>query len=150
MVVTFCVHAQFDGTDEYRVKILSILNEIVKDSPVDMYLGGYGEFDSFVYDCCVKYKQMHSDVSIYYITPYMNDEYIKRQTYLQKEYDGVIYPEIEGVPPRLAITYRNKWMVDSADVVIAYIEHDWGGAYKTYLYAKKKGKIIFNIGTFGA
>ena len=39
-------------------------------------------------------------------------------------------------------------MVDCADLVISYIDHDWGGAYKTYRYAKKKGKVVFNLAEF--
>jgi hypothetical protein len=37
-------------------------------------------------------------------------------------------------------------MIDSADIVIAYIDHAWGGAYKTYSYAKRKKKRIINLG----
>ena len=36
-------------------------------------------------------------------------------------------------------------MIENSDCVIAYITHTFGGAYSTYLYAKKKGKAIFNI-----
>ena len=43
------------------------------------------------------------------------------------------------------IAYRNKYMVEKADVVIAYVMHDFGGAYATYTYAKRKGKAIFNL-----
>ena len=46
------------------------------------------------------------------------------------------------VPRRFAISYRNRWMVESADVVVAYVLHDWGGAAKTLRYAKQKKKQI--------
>ena len=61
------------------------------------------------------------------------------------KYDEIIYPEIENKPLRFAISYRNQWMMQKADIVIAFVEHDWGGAYKTYQYAKRKGKRIFNL-----
>ena len=60
-------------------------------------------------------------------------------------YDSIIYPEIENKPKRYAITYCNRYMVEKADFVVAYITHDWGGAYKTYKYAKQKKKEILNI-----
>ena len=63
-------------------------------------------------------------------------------------YDLIIYPEIEDKPKRYAITYRNKYMVEAADYVVAYVSHGWGGAYATYNYAKRKGKNIFNLARF--
>ena len=35
--------------------------------------------------------------------------------------------------------------VPHADLVIAYIDHDYGGAYQTYRYAQKKSIPIINI-----
>lgn len=57
----------------------------------------------------------------------------------------IIYPELDNVPLRFAISKRNKWMVEQADIVIAYITHTYGGAYATYRHAKKKNKEIYNI-----
>ena len=37
-------------------------------------------------------------------------------------------------------------MVEQADVVIAYVTHDWGGAAKTLEYAVRKKSQIINIG----
>ena len=62
-------------------------------------------------------------------------------------YDAILYPEIEDKPLRFAITYRNKYMVERADYVIAYIDHDWGGAYTAYKHAIRKNKSIFNLGS---
>ena len=36
-------------------------------------------------------------------------------------------------------------MVDKADLIIVYIDHSFGGAYQAYQYAKRKGKVIFNL-----
>ena len=69
MIVTFCGHAHFLKSEEYEKKILTFLEEKVGDQPADMYLGGYGEFDSFACDCCKKFKETHSKVSLIFITP---------------------------------------------------------------------------------
>ena len=146
MVVTFCGHAQFNKTEEYKQKVLAFLEEKVGEQPADMYLGGYGNFDIFAYECCKKYKETHPNVSLVFVTPYFSVEYQKnRLDSLKTMYDSIIYPKIEDKPKRYAITYRNKYMVEKADIVVAYITHDWGGAYKTYRYAKRKKKSIFNI-----
>lgn len=44
-----------------------------------------------------------------------------------------------------AIQIRNRYMVDRADLVICYIDHENGGAYQTVKYAEKQGKKIINI-----
>ena len=139
MVVAFCGHAQFFKTEEYEQKILAFLEKKVGDNPVDFYLGGYGSFDSFAYDCCKKYKETHPHASLIFITPYITVNHR-----LQK-YDGIIYPEIENKPLKFAISYRNRWMVERADYIICGILHEWGGAYKTYQHAIRKNKTVFNV-----
>ena len=42
------------------------------------------------------------------------------------------------------ISHRNRWMVESADVVVAYVLHDWGGAATTLRCAKQKKKQIIS------
>lgn len=146
MVVAFCGHAQFSKTAEYEQKILSFLEEKVADRPAHFCLVGYGDFDSFAYDCCKKYKVNHPNVLLIFITPYMTLEYQQNHLrYQKKRYDEIIYPEIEDKPLKFAIVYRNKWMIEQADYVICGISHDWGGAYKTYQHAKRKNKPIFNV-----
>lgn len=149
MIVTFCGHAQISKTEEYEQQILTFLEEKVGDRPADMYLGGYGSFDSLAYDCCKKYKQTHPNVSLVLVTPYLTIDYQKNHLDFQRtRYDFILYPEIEDKPKRYAIIYRNRYMVEKADYVVAYVSHDWGGAYTTYKYAKRKGKEIFNLAKF--
>ena len=141
MIVTFFGHSRFAATDEYEKIILSFLEEKVGERYAQMYLGGYGDFDQFAYACCKKYKSSHPNISLVFVTPYLN---MSRE----RAYDLTIYPEIENKPLRFAISYRNQYMVEKADYVIAYVEHAWGGAYKSYKYAKRKGKYIFNLANF--
>ena len=149
MIVTFCGHSHFSKSKEYEQKILSFLEEKVGNQSADMYLGGYGDFDNFAYSCCRKYKETHPNISLVFVTPYLTVEYQKNHLdYQQTRYDSILYPEIEDKPPRFAIFYRNKYMVEKADYVVAYIDHDWGGAYTTYKHAKRKGKEILNLANF--
>ena len=68
------------------------------------------------------------------ITPYLKN--------LTKNdiYDATIYPPIENVLPMYAIIKRNEWMVERADLIIAYVKYTYGGAYKTLNYAERKKK----------
>ena len=103
------------------------------EQSITFYLGGYGGFDEFAYNCAKKYKETHSSARLIFVTPYITEEYQRNRLCDMKNfYDGIIYPELERVPKKFAITYRNKYMARSADLVIAYITHDYGGAYSMY------------------
>ncbi len=146
MIVTFCGHSKYIETREDAQKIISILTEIIGDDHAELYLGGYGSFDAFARRCGKKYQETHPNTKLVFITPYITVDYQKNHLEYEKNlYDDIIYPELEKVPLKFAISYRNRWMVEKADCVIAYITHDFGGAYQTYKYAKKKKKQIFNI-----
>ena len=142
MIITFCGHAQFQRSEECEKKLLTFLEEKVGDSSADIYLGGYGDFDAFAYGCCKKYQESHPNISLVFVTPYLSNNHLQ---YQKDIYDAVLYPEIENKPLRYAITYRNRYMVEKADYIIAYVSHDWGGAYATYKHAQRKGKKIFNL-----
>lgn len=73
------------------------------------------------------------------VIPYLNRDYNK------KMYDESLYPPIEESLPRFAISKRNEWMVEQADVVVSGVDHDWGGAYTTLKYAKRKKKRIISV-----
>ena len=146
MIVTFCGHSDFEKNDNFESMVLKILEENTKNKNVEFYLGGYGAFDSFAYDCCKKFQKLHPNSTLIYISPYLTVKHqINELNYQNQLYDESIYPELENISPRLAILYRNKYMVDKADFIIAYIKRDWGGAFKTYRYAQQKHKTIYNI-----
>ena len=141
MIIGFCGHADFHSALGYEERMQDLLEKIVGDRKTDMYIGGYGNFDSFAYQCCAEYKKKHPKINIVYITPYLTESALKKG----EKYDAVIYPELEGVPPRFAILERNKYIVERSDALIAFVNRNFGGAYKTYRYAKTKRKIIYNL-----
>lgn len=149
VIITFCGHSDFVENEIYKEKVLSILGKTVGDETTEFYLGDYGNFDSFAYKCCKIYKDSHQNVSLAFVTPYLEESYItNRLKYRENHYDSIVYPEIENRPKRFAISYRNKYMVEKADFIIAYVNKDYGGAYATYKYAKSREKKIFNLGNF--
>ena len=60
-------------------------------------------------------------------------------------YDGTLYPPLENILKQYAISHRNKWMVEQSSVIVAYVDHGWGGSVKTLEYAVKKGLRIISI-----
>ena len=66
---------------------------------------------------------------------------------VNEDLSNSIFPEgMENGPPRFAIDRRNRWMIDQADHVICYVQKTWGGAYNYVRLARKKGKVIHNLG----
>ena len=146
MIITFCGHSEFKRTSEYEEKILSFLESTVGGEPADMYLGGYGEFDEFACDCCSKYKATHPNVRLILVTPYIGTKCgAKHLLWSVGRYDSILYLGLEDKPLKFAIIYRNRYMVEKADCIVAFINHKWGGAYTMYRYAKSKGKKIYNL-----
>lgn len=146
MIITFCGHGDFVATRALEQKLLSIFNEQLHDSPADLYLGGYGNFDRFALRCGHLYKKHHPQVSLVYVSPYVTPPRTSGAVSQGKSpYDHILYPGLEGIPPRYAILHRNRYMAEQADLVIAYMTRSRGGAYQMYQHAKRKGKIIYNL-----
>lgn len=144
MIITFCGHSDFCTTRKHQQKMLSFFESFIGDECTKLYLSGYGNFDQFAYSCGKEYQSTHPNVELVFVTPYLNEKYQKNKlAHVTSGYDAVIYPELECVPPRIAIVRRNQWMVEHADFLVAYITRRFGGAYTTYQYAMKKKKAIF-------
>lgn len=148
MIITFCGHSkiEFSAQKKIRKQLLEILLNEVEHTNVDFYLGGYGDFDELAKECCQQFKQTNENATLYFVTPYENVSYLVSKNI--KDYDDSIYPDIDSTPKKYAIVDRNKWMMRNSDLVIAYIEHNSGGAYKSFEYAKKLGKRTINLGSY--
>ena len=145
MIITFCGHSNCLFSDEEKEKLKQLLiKEIRKNPTCKFYLGGYGDFDSLCLRTLRELKTDFPDIELLFITPYLDKNYSKLEL-AKYYYDDVIFPPIENVPRKFAILKRNEWMVDSADLVIAYVKYSWGGAAKTIEYAKRKKVPIINI-----
>ena len=146
MRICFFGHSEFYGSDEVKRELISILKEYTGKEDCDFLFGGYGKFDDFAYRC-VREICSTNHIKTLFITPYITESYLKNQLeYHKSKYDEVIYPGIENVPLKFAITFRNRWMVESSDLVITYVNHSFGGAYAMLVYARKKKKTVINLG----
>ena len=146
MVIAFCGHSNYVENSEDEKRFFEILERRIGSEQADFFLGEYGGFDRFAYNCARKYKDKHPDCRLIFITPYISPQYQKNQVEQNKKrFDLILYPELENVPPRYAISHRNKWIVGQADIIIAYIKQTYGGAYSMYRYAQRKNKEVYNI-----
>lgn len=141
MIITFIGHS---NSSEKEKLTIGVLEEIVKDNDVEFFLGGYGSFDEHAINIALQYKEKHENAKIIFVTPYIYKNYFLIGG-MKRKADEIIYPEIEKVPKRLAIIRRNEWMIEKADVVIAYVKYSFGGARMSYDYAFRKNKKIINL-----
>lgn len=149
MIVTFCGHSTYIPKCEDETKVLQIVENHANGENIEFYLGGYGNFDFFAKKCAEKYKSIHKNTKIVFVTPYINDWLNERRDYFENEYDEIIYPELESVPFRFAISKRNEWMAEHSDLVIAYVCVDFGGAYAFFKHAIRCNKEVVNIAELG-
>lgn len=136
MIITFCGHSSVPDANEVRRWLCLVLEQFIYEKNIVFYLGGYGEFDRLAAEA-VRQKQKANPVAkAVLVIPYLNKKYDA------SGYDYTLFPPLESVPPRYAISKRNTWMVEQASVVIAYVTHGWGGAAKSLSYARSKGKRV--------
>lgn len=148
-ICTFAGHSfVYSATVEKRLKF-EIEAFIANADDATFYVGGRGEFDSMAAAAVRVAKTVHRDknVQLYLIEPYLHTGLNRDKDYNEILYDGIIIPqELVGVPPKAAIQKRNRWMVDQAELLIAFVYRDYGGAYETLKYANRKGAVrIINI-----
>lgn len=145
MIITFCGHSNCLFNDDIKEQLKNILiGEIIKNPTCKFYLGGYGDFDVLCLRTLKELKNGFPKIELIFITPYLDNNYSKLE-FAKYNYDDVIFPPLENVPRKFAILKRNEWMVNEANLVIAYVTYSWGGAAKTLEYAKRKNKTIINL-----
>jgi uncharacterized phage-like protein YoqJ len=138
MIVTFCGHAQISQSEKIEKWLYDVTQKLIEQGATTFYLGGYGAFDSLAASVLREQKKRYPQIELILVLAYLNTG---RNT---SGYDGTVYPPLETVPRRFAISHRNRWMVESADVVVAYVLRDWGGAAATLRCAKQKKKQIIS------
>ena len=135
-----------DCPESIRGRLREEVERLISHQQADtFYVGTQGSFDRMAYAVLKELRIKYPRIKVYRVLAYMpkngavsNDDGSDKDT---------ILPEgIERVHARYAIVWRNNWMIDKSDYVIAYVTHTFGGAYQSLERAKKKGKTTILIG----
>lgn len=146
MVISFCGHREFTPDAEKEKTIIDTLLKYAQtEQEIICYTGGYGAFDWFTASCINKAKKAAPNIVSCLIIPYITASHLDRISLHTKEFDEIIYPPLENIPPKFAIIRRNEWMIDNSDLLIAYVKYSWGGAARTLEYAKRQRIGILSI-----
>ena len=144
MKITFCGHKDVADREAVERWLYSVCSELIIQGADEFYLGGYGGFDHMCAAVLRELKRANPHIRLILVLPYLNS------SILTDGYDETVYPPLESVPRRFAISRRNEWMVMEGDAVVAYVTHGWGGAAKTLEYARRKKKQILLFGEVDA
>ncbi|MBP3546306.1 MAG: DUF1273 family protein [Alphaproteobacteria bacterium] len=143
-ICTFAGHGEIYGENTLKEKLKKeIINLIERYGVNTFYNGGKGQFDWLCADCVKELRKDYPFIKSYLILAYMPVKKNQFDADFYKKFDDTLYPEIEKVPPKFAIVKRNEWVIDNSSFLITYINHKWGGAYRTLEYAKRKKHIQF-------
>lgn len=137
----------FIYTDETRNKIEQIAETLIVQYQIhEFWVGNYGTFDRIAATAIRKLKDKYTHIQLVLVIPYLTKEIIENKSLYYKKFDGILISDVPlSTPKSLYIIKTNEYMVRHSDVLICWIEHHWGGAFKTYQYAKNKSIKIYNI-----
>lgn len=129
---------------EIRDKLKETIVRLIEEKDVTrFYVGNHGNFDRLVLSVLKELSVMYPQIDYSVVIAYLP---VHPAGYSGNDNSHTVYPEgIEAVPKRFAISFRNKWMIQRADIVIAYVNRSVGGAAKFTDMARKRGKEIINI-----
>ena len=147
--VAFFGHRYVDNI----IKVENLLEEqiqrlIDENEYVDFLVGRNGDFDQCVSSSVLRVRKNHRDdnSSLVLVLPYPTAEYLNNENYFHDYYTDIEISYAASIAhPKSAIQIRNREMVDRADLIICYIEHEKGGAWQTVEYAIKQGKTVINL-----
>ena len=131
-----------DCPETIRPKLQTILKSLITEHRVDIfYVGNQGRFDALVR---AELRQLQGEYP--HIRYAVVLAYMPRKRPENDDYTDTMLPEgIESVHPRYAISWRNNWMLQQSDYVVAYVTHSWGGAAQHLKIAEKNGILIINL-----
>ena len=138
MICTFFGHS--DTPETVMPALKAVIVDLIENMNVTgFYVGSHGNFDRMAISILSELAKTQS-IRFYVVLAYQPTE--KDADYLAHT---VLPDGIEAVPPRFAINFRNRFMLENANIVITYVTHSWGGAAKFKQLAKKKQKRIIEL-----
>ena len=136
-------HRDFNGHMQLEDRLIPILRDLIRKKKfIEIYMGRDGEFDTYAATLVKRVQKGYDDyhaIEFNLVLPYPK----KDMDAFEKYYDRVNIPI--SARPKLAITKRNEWMAEQADLILCYIERESGGAYRAVKYAECLGKQIINL-----
>lgn len=147
--VTFFGHRRIEHGREIEEKAFELICEILRTHQyVEFFIGRDGDFDLLMASVIRKAKKHvgSENSSMIWVLPYLTADFQKNENEYYQYYDNIeICEDSAAAHPKSAFRIRNRSMIDCADLVVFYMEHESGGTYEAWKYAKECGKTIINL-----
>lgn len=149
ITVSFFGHREIYDIQNIEKKLERIIIDlIIENDYVEFLIGRDGEFDRLVSSVIRKCKKNIRDDNNAHvlILPYMTAEFKNNMNSFNEFYDEIeICEESANAHFKAAHQIRNRYMVKRSNLVVFYVEHFSGGAYKTLKFAEKENANFINI-----
>ena len=138
-------HREVNNLKELEARLVPKIKDLIQTKPyVSFLIGRNGEFDeyaaSFIKNARKDVGEENSDITL--VLPYT----VREIEYYESYYDSIIIPDTAYLShPKRTITLRNRFMIEHSDLVIAYVERAFGGAYDAMKYAIRINKRVVNL-----
>ena len=133
-----------DAPPGIKASLRQVLSDLIERQGVkQFYVGNQGSFDTMARNLLAEFELTYG-IRYEVVLAYMP----KRNDPLYDPEHTVLPEGIETVPPRFAIEYRNKWMIDHSDIVVTYVRRSFGGAAKFKEIAIKKNKTVLELSIY--
>lgn len=150
--VCFTGHRHIEGSEleEISARLYSAVCNLILRGYNTFICGGAIGFDTLAADCIISFKKRFPHIKLVLALP-CRDQTVKWNNLS----DIAKYKSILGAADSVyyasplytdgCMLERNRLMVDSSSVCIAYMKHKRGGTAYTYKYAKSIGLRIINL-----
>ena len=140
-----------EGSMEMKLLKLALMQAVQRaaaEGVTRFYAGGAPGFDLLAAEAVLRLKQDVPGLSLHLALPHPMasgaGETGRRMARILAAADGIT--TVCDTPGQVwAYHARNRYMVDRADRVIAYLATDHGGTFRTVEYAKKRGIPVENL-----
>lgn len=145
----FFGHGSIFNQTLLREKLKRAIENMIINGAVSFLIGTHGDFDKLALSVCRELRNKYKDIQITIVLTSINS-LNKKYGYSKADYyddvQTIFYP-IEEVYFKQRITISNRYMVDSCDYVICYVDMNktHSGAKAAVKYAQKKNKEIINL-----
>ena len=135
--------------DIYNIELIEnilkqlIIKLITEENVGEFMVGNYGNFDNFVKKILFSIKENYPHIKITLVIPHLIASLKETEN---QGYECILVADMpENTPHKYRILKCNEYIVNKSQFMICYVKNTWGGAYKTYEYAKKKNVKIYNL-----
>lgn len=152
--IAFFGHRYIDNPFPIEDALERLIVDVLHEKQYVVFLVGRdGEFDQIVSSTVLRTRRNHREdnSSLTLVMPYLKAEFKNNEENFYEYYDDIEVCEESSITHfKGAIQVRNRSMVDRADLVVFYVEHEHGGAYQTMKYALNNGKRVINLAAIGS